>query len=190
VSSIAFWKGSSLRTRPSEHEAIHLLATAGCSPAVIRHCKAVADLATRIAQQIARHGISIDVDLVRIGALLHDLGRARTHAIDHAVVGAAIAQGLRLPVPLVRIIERHVGSGLTAAEAARLGLPKRSFLPRSLEEKVVVYADKLIAGSHELGFDEALTAFSMELGSVLGAPAINRLKQLHRELTALTGVPS
>ncbi len=178
-----------MRARPSDNEAIDLLATAGCSPAVIRHCQAVAALATRVAQRIAGNGISIDVDLVRVGALLHDLGRARTHEIDHAIVGAAMARSLDLPAPLVRIIERHIGSGITAAEATQLRLPKRSFLPRSLEEKVVAYADKRVAGSREVGFDEAVTAFSRELGRVLGAPAIHRLKRLHGELAALTGAP-
>jgi uncharacterized protein len=173
--------------RPSENEAINLLTKTGCSPEVIRHCKAVADLATRIAKKIAGNEIVVDVDLVRIGALLHDLGRARTHGIEHAIVGADIARSLSLPTPTVRIIERHIGSGMTAAEAARLGLPKRNFLPRSLEEKIVLYADKLIEGSRELGFEEALTAFSMKLGRVLGSPAIKRLKQLHSELASLTG---
>jgi uncharacterized protein len=176
--------------RPSENEAISLLTKAGCSPDVIRHCKSVADLATRIAKKIAGKGIVVDVNLVHIGALLHDIGRARTHSIEHAVVGANIARSHRLPTSLVRIIERHIGSGMTAAEAAQLGLPKRSFLPRSLEEKIVVYADKLIEGHQELGFEEALTAFSMGLGRALGTPAINRLKDLHSELASLTGATS
>lgn len=175
---------------PSEKEAISLLTKAGCPPDVIRHCKAVADLATRIAKKIAGNGIVVDVDLVRIGALFHDIGRARTHSIEHAVVGANIARSLRLPTSIVNIIERHIGSGMTAAEASQLGLPKRSFLPRSLEEKIVVFADKLIEGNQELSFEEALTAFSMGLGRVLGSPAINRLKQLHSELASLTGATS
>lgn len=147
----------------------------------------MAHLATRIAKKIARKGIVVDVNLVHIGALLHDLGRARTHSIEHAIVGANIARSLHLPTSIVRIIERHIGSGITAAEASQLGLPKRSFLPRSLEEKIVLYADKLIKGNQELDFEEALTAFSMELGRVLGSPAIIRLKQLHSELASLTG---
>jgi uncharacterized protein len=179
-----------LSKRPSENEAINLLTKAGCSSKVVRHCKAVADLATRIAQKIAGNSIVVDVNLVRIGALLHDLGRARTHSIEHAIVGADIARSLRLPASIVRIIERHIGSGISVTEATQLGLPKRSFLPRSLEEKIVLYADKLIEGNQELVFEEALTAFSMELGRVLGFPAINRLKQLHSELTSLTGATS
>jgi uncharacterized protein len=175
---------------PSENEAISLLTKAGCSPDVVRHCKAVADLATNVAKKIAGTGIAVDVNLVHIGALLHDIGRARTHSIEHGVVGANIARSLHLPTSIIRIIERHIGSGMTAAEAAQLGLPKRSFLPRSLEEKIVVYADKMIAGHQELGFAEALTAFSMGLGRVLGSPAINRLKDLHSELASLTGATS
>jgi len=176
-----------LSKSPSEKEAINLLTKAGCSPKVIRHCKAVADLATRTARKIAGNGITVDVDLVRIGALLHDIGRARTHELDHAIKGADIARSFSLPEPIIRIIERHIGSGMTAAEAARLGLPKRSFLPRSLEEKIISYSDKLIEGRQELGFEEALTSFSMKLGRVLGSPAINRFKKLHNELAALTG---
>ena len=175
---------------PSEKEAIKLLAKAGCSPKVIRHCKVVAGLATRTAKKIAGNGITVDVNLVRIGALLHDIGRARTHELDHAVKGVDIAHSFNIPEPIIRIIERHIGSGMTAAEADRMGLPKRSFLPQSLEEKIVSYSDKLIEGSQELGFEEALISFSMKLGRVLGSPAINRFKKLHNELAALTGATS
>jgi uncharacterized protein len=190
MSSINPCGRSILSKRLSEKEAINLLTKAGCSPKVIRHCKAVAVLATRTAQKIAGNGITVDVGLVRIGALLHDIGRARTHDIEHAVKGVDIARSFSLPEPIICIIERHIGSGMTAGEAARLGLPKRSFLPRSLEEKVVSYSDKLIRGSQELGFEEALASFSMELGRVLGSPAINRFKKLHNELAALTGATS
>ena len=175
---------------PSEKEAVNLLAKAGCSPKVIRHCKAVADLATRTAKKIAGNEITVDVDLVRIGALLHDIGRAKTHELDHAIKGVDIARSFSIPEPIIHIIERHIGSGMTAVEAARMGLPKRSFLPQSLEEKIVSYSDKLIEGSQELGFEEALTSFSMKLGRALGAPAISRFKKLHNELATLTGATS
>ena len=78
------------------------------------------------------------------GALLHDLGRSKTHTVDHAVVGAQIAQSIGLPESVVRIIKRHVGAGITAEEAEWLGWPKDVYEPQTLEEKVVSYADKLI----------------------------------------------
>lgn len=176
-------------TTPSVKEAIRLLKKAGCAPNVVKHCKAVADLATRIAQQIARNGTPVDVHLVTIGALLHDIGRAQTHEIEHAVIGAKIARSFDLPESIVQIIERHIGSGITAKEAARLGLPKQSFLPKSLEEKIVAYSDKLVKGGQEVGYEEALNAYSINLGGFLGPPAIKRFKTLHRELSALTGDP-
>lgn len=175
---------------PSAREAISLLKKAGCAPNVVKHCKAVADLATRIAQKIARNGTPVDVNLVTVGALLHDIGRAKTHEIEHAVIGAKMARSFDLPKPIVQIIERHIGSGITATEAARLGLPRRSFLPKSLEEKIVAYSDKLVKGGQEVDYEEALNAYSINLGGFLGPPAIKRFKKLHRELSSLTGDPS
>jgi len=172
---------------PSEKEAIDLLKKTGCSPNVIKHCEAVANLATRIARKIAGNGNSVDVKLVRVGALLHDIGRARTHGIEHAIAGAEMARSFNLAEPVVQIIERHIGSGITAKEATKLGLPKKSFLPRSLEEKIVSYSDKLIEGSREVEFEEALETFSVALGAFLGPPAVKRLRKLHGELSSLSG---
>ena len=140
-----------------------------------------------MAQKIARNGTPVDVNLVTIGALLHDIGRAKTHEIEHAVVGAKIARSFDLPKPIVQIIEKHIGSGITAKEAARLGLPKRSYLPKSLEEKIVAYSDKLVKGGQEVDYEEALSTYSLNLGGFLGPPAIKRFKKLHRELVSLTG---
>lgn len=172
---------------PSEKEAINLLKKAGCTSNVIKHCKAVANLANKIAEKIAKNGVYVDVKLVKIGALLHDIGRAKTHDIEHAIIGADIARSFNLPESIVQIIERHIGSGITAEEATRLGLPKKDFLPRSLEEKIVSYSDKLIEGGREVEFGEALKTFSKELGGFLGPPAIKRFKKLHGELSSLIG---
>jgi uncharacterized protein len=171
----------------SVKEALRLLRKAGCAPNVVKHCKTVADLATRIAQQIARNGTPVDVHLVTIGALLHDIGRAQTHEIKHAIIGAKIARSFDLPEAIVQIVERHIGSGITAKEAARLGLPKRSFLPKSLEEKIVAYSDKLVKGGQEVDYEEALSAFSINLGGFLGPPAIKRFKKLHYDISSVTG---
>jgi hypothetical protein len=34
-------------------------------------------------------------------------------------------------------VERHIGAGIPATEAERLGLPKRGYLPQIFEEKIV-----------------------------------------------------
>jgi len=94
---------------PSKRKALKLLFEAGCSPAVVEHCKAVAAVAVKIARACEKKKLNVDIQLVEIGALLHDIGRSRTHSVNHAVVGMEIAESLGLPDKLVSIIGRHIG---------------------------------------------------------------------------------
>ena len=158
-------------------ECNRVLRAAGCDDDVIRHCNAVADLALELAH---RHPESVDERLVFKGALLHDLGRARSHGIDHGVIGGAMARTLRLDEEIVRIIERHVGAGLTAAEAETVGLPPRDLLPETLEEKIVAHADNLIVGWKRTSIDAAIADFKAELGE--SHPSIKRMLALHNEV--------
>ena len=85
-------KGST-RKLPNRDESILLLQESGCSEGVVRHCIVVSDLAVRIAKRCAA-----DVELVEAGSLLHDLGRCRSHGVDHA--GACeLTLGGRGPAP-------------------------------------------------------------------------------------------
>lgn len=164
----------------TSREAVELLRRAGCSPSVIQHCKAVSKLAVELARKLRNKGISVDVELARIGGLLHDIGRSKTHKIDHAVVGAEIIRSFGLPTAVVHIVERHIGSGIPADEAVTLGLPNRNFVPETLEEKIISYADKLIEGNHAISFDEALKKFAEDLGE--SHAAVDRFKKAHSEL--------
>jgi uncharacterized protein len=103
------------RRLPPREEALSLLAKAGCSVGVVRHSKAVAALAVKIAEACRKKGLKVDVQLVEIGALLHDVGRSRTHSVNHVMAGVGIARSLGLPDPVVSIIERHAGSGISMA---------------------------------------------------------------------------
>lgn len=170
---------------PSKRRALSLLIERGCSPGVIRHCKAVSSLATKIARVCKRRGLSVNVQLVEVGALLHDIGRSKTHSVDHAIVGAEIAKSLNLPKSVVSIIERHVGGGIPPDEAEKLGWPKKNYLPQTIEEKIVNYADKLIEGSHRIPLERTIRKFSVELGA--SHPAIERMKDLQKEFLSLIG---
>jgi len=125
------------------------------------HCLAVSAKAISIAERAA---VILDRELVRQGGLFHDIGRSRTHGIEHAVAGVEIARGLGFSDKLVLIVERHIGAGITAAEAVRLGLPKKDYLPLTAEEKIVSYADNLLSGTREMPFSEALERFRKILG--------------------------
>ncbi|MEM3823717.1 MAG: TIGR00295 family protein [Candidatus Bathyarchaeia archaeon] len=168
---------------PSREQAIQFLRQVGCSENVIRHCQAVAELALEIAKACKERGLNVDLKLVEIGALLHDIGRSKTHTVHHAIIGAEIAESLGLPEPLVSIIKTHVGGGITSKEAKKLGWPKDIYIPKTLEEKIVSYADKLIEGSHRVPIERTIENFSRELPPSV----VVRVRKLHEEMSALIG---
>ena len=170
---------------PSSQMALTLLSECGCSERVVAHCKAVSTLAVKFAKACENKGLSIDVNLVEVGALLHDIGRSKTHDVDHAVVGVKIAKSLNLPESIVSIIERHIGGGITSDEAKKLGLPIKDYFPTTLEEKLVAYADKLIESSIVMPIERTVEQFSRKLGE--DHPAIDRVIRLHEELFPLIG---
>jgi uncharacterized protein len=166
---------------PSREQAIEILRKNHCSTRVINHCQAVAALAVELAKQLETKNCKVDLELVEIGALLHDLGRSKTHTVDHAIVGAKIAESLELPQPVISIIKRHVGAGITAQEAQWLGWPKDVYVPATLEEKIVSYADKLIDGSRKVPIDLTIKQLQMDQKS----DAAERVRKLHEEITSL-----
>ncbi|MEA3323780.1 MAG: HDIG domain-containing protein [Euryarchaeota archaeon] len=110
-------------------DTIHLLHKAGCPPDVIAHAWAVAKYALEIVERYnERHRNPADIELVITGALLHDIGHARSNGIDRAVVGAEIAQAFGLDELIVRIIKRNIGAGIPKDDAERLGLQRENYL--------------------------------------------------------------
>jgi len=168
---------------PTREQALEFLKGSGCQENLIRHVEAVSKLAVEIAEVCKKKGYDVDVRLVEIGALLHDIGRAKTHTVHHAVLGAEIAKSLGLPEPVISIIKRHVGGGITAGEARKLGWPTDVYIPLTLEEKIVSYADKLIEGSRRVPIEVTIEELSKELP----APAIQRMWRLHEEMLILVG---
>ncbi len=167
---------------PSREQAIELLRKNNCPPKVINHCEEVAKLALEIASKLEKKGLKVDLKLVEAGALLHDIGRSKSHAVDHGVVGAKIAELEGLPEAVVRIIKRHVGGGITAQEAERFGWPKDVYEPVTLEEKLVSYADKLIDSSKRVPIDLEIERLQVE-----HRDAAERVRKLHEEITRLLG---
>ena len=168
---------------PSKKKAVRLLFQSGCSPKVVNHCKAVAKVATEIAEACKNKGLDVNVKLVEIGALLHDIGRSKTHSVHHAVIGAEIAESLKLPNAVIAIIERHVGGGITSEEAKKLEWPIKDYSPQTLEEKIVSYADKLIEGSKRVPIERTIKKFSKKIPQ----SSIDGMKRLHEEFSSLIG---
>lgn len=168
---------------PSREQALHFLHKSGCSANVIKHCETVAELALEIARACKEKGLNVDLELVEIGALLHDIGRSKTHSVHHAILGAEIAESLGLPKPVISIIKRHVGGGITTTEAKKLGWPKDVYIPITMEEKIVSYADKLVEGSRRVPIERTIQNLSKELPP----SAIARIQKMHDEMLTLIG---
>ena len=155
---------------------IELLEKEGTPENVIQHCKAVYQKAMKIAANFD----DVDEDLIRKGALLHDIGRSKTHGITHAVKGVEIAEKYGYSDDVLLIIERHIGAGITPEEAEKLGLPKKSYVPQTLEEKIVAHADNLVSGSKEVDIDFVIDKWQRTIED--SDDNIERLIKLDNEL--------
>ena len=167
-----------MSTLPNEAECIDILHMAGAPDRVIKHICTVAVLAQAIARRCGA-----DVKLVMAGAMLHDIGRGRTHGIRHAVEGVAIARSLGLPEPVVLIIQKHTWAGMDPEEAVEVGLPLLDYMPSTLEEKIVCHADNLVGDATYTTSAEAYQEF-VRKGFLSTA---ERFMDMHRELSARCG---
>ena len=155
---------------PSVEESMAIHAKYGSAQHVVRHCQAVAMAAKIVSDELERRGRAVDKRSVIAGALLHDVGRSRTQTVRHGVEGAEILEKEGADRKVVEIVRRHVGAGISAEEAKRLGLPDLDYIPRTLEEKIVCFADKMVDAEKVRPFGEEVrrfTAKSHDVGRLL-----------------------
>lgn len=125
---------------------------------LLRHSNSVAEKALHIAD--IHPELGLDRDFLFEAAMLHDIGIVKTDApgikcygqepyIRHGLLGGEILRAEGLPRH-ARVCERHTGAGLSAAdiENQSLPLPHADFLPETLEEQVICYADKFFSKTH------------------------------------------
>lgn len=167
---------------------IRLLKMTAVAESDIKHCMKVAEKALEIAK---RTGAELDMETIGRGALFHDLGKAITHDIEHGRIGALIGKKLGLPEKITDVMEKHIRGGLTEDEAKELGLPVKDYSLKTLEEKIVIYADRLVdiimdgivaIGSEldaETGFVEILTN-NLRYGK--NEKTLNRYLSYHKEI--------
>ncbi len=122
-------------------EDIALLKKAGMVEADIAHSRKVAQKALEIA---GRTDAELDMELIGRGALFHDLGKAQTHEMEHGRIGAEMGAAMGLPESITTIMEKHIRGGLTKEEAIELNLPVKDYTLYKLEERIIIYADRLV----------------------------------------------
>lgn len=143
---------------------------------VIEHSKAV----YKKAMVIAANFKNADKDLIKKGALLHDIGLSKTHGISHAVEGAKIVKQYGYPEEVQNIVERHIGAGITEEESVKLGLPKKSYIPQTIEEKIVAHADNLLSGTKDVDINFDIAKWKRKIDKP--EENIKRLIELDNEL--------
>ncbi len=171
-------RGKTVDYIPGEDEIMRMFSEAGADQKLIAHCAAVSGLAVAIARKCGA-----SEEIVKAGALLHDIGRTRTNGIDHAIAGSIMLREHKVSEAIVQVVKRHTGAGITEKEATALGLPDHDLMPRTLEEKIVAHADNLFCLSERITVKDVISSYR-EKGLIDFA---DRITALHEELSRIAG---
>ena len=165
---------------PSEEEAVALHRKHGSDERIIRHCETVSAVAKVLADEFNRKGIRVDTRAVVAAAMLHDIGRSRSQTVRHGVEGSELIEREGVDREVVEIVRKHVGAGIDAREAERLGLPGLDYVPRTLEERIVCFSDKMVDSDRVRPFDKEVQRFTAKNHDVARLLALK--KRLQDEL--------
>lgn len=152
---------------------------------LLTHSTLVMKRAVRICD--AHPELGMDRQFIIEASMLHDIGICRCNApgiqcfgtepyIRHGRIGAEMLRAEKYSQH-ARVCERHTGAGLTKEDIIRknLPLPHQDFLPETMEEKVICYADKFYSKTHperEKSKEKAEASLA-----VFGEEGLNRFKQ-------------
>ena len=158
-----------------------------CHGIFIQHSRQVADKALDIAQ---RCNLNLSLDKVEAAAMLHDIGIFLTNAPDidchgtehyirHGILGAELLRNEGFDEAIARVAERHTGAGLTIDDIDRqqLPLPRKDYLPETMLEKLICYADKFFSKSgtmQEKSLDKVRASMARH-----SADNLTRFNELH-----------
>lgn len=126
----------------------------------MHHCRQVAELSLAIARE---RRLPLDDGEIEAAAMLHDIGIFLTDApgidchgtepyIRHGMLGAELLRREGAGELYARVAERHTGAGITAGDviSMNLPLPPRDFMPETLLERLICYADKFYSKSGDM----------------------------------------
>lgn len=138
---------------------------------IVAHCKAVAKIAVFIAEKIKAKGGKVDVDLVRSGALLHDIDKIidiKSKSGRHGNMAREILEREGYP-EVAKVAENHVLYQILKEDV--------NF---SIEEKIVFYADKRVKHDKVVSLSERFEYLRKTYHHYL--ENINRAEPLTKEL--------
>ena len=166
---------------PDPGQALDLHRKYGSQDRTVAHCQACARLSKVLVEKAVEQGHVVDRAAVTAGALLHDIGRSQTQLVDHGYVGAEMLVRERVDGTVVDIVRRHVGAGISPEEAKKLGFPPGEYVPRTVEQKIVCFADKMLDGERARPFEEEVKRFAKK------GHDVERLRQLKKDVDEAVG---
>jgi hypothetical protein len=163
---------------PDPAEALRWLQEQGASQTVMIHVQLVAALAYQLAKWLATCGETVNPILAHRGGLLHDLAKlsanypnAPTH--HHGDLAGLLLEEMEQPA-LAGIARRHL-----------FYLPEEQsqYEPRTWEEKLVYYADKLIESTRLVSLAERMAALNQRYPGEInrfaaGLPAVLAVEKM------------
>lgn len=139
---------------PSKEECIDILNKNKTPSNVIEHSKAVCRFAEDIAEKLIKKGIKVNKKLVAAAALLHDIERGKD---NHVIEGAKLLKGLGF-CEISEVTKKH----------SLYKIENEEVQPRTIEEKILFYADKRIKGDKIVSLEERFEDINKRYGVHLG----------------------
>jgi len=125
---------------PSREECLDILNKNKTPSNVIEHCKTVCKLAEEIADKVINKGIDTNKKLVIAAALLHDIEREKE---NHIAEGTKLLKSMGLS-EVSEVIKKH----------SLYGIEDENVQPKTVEEKIVFYADKRVKDKKIVSLEE------------------------------------
>ena len=133
---------------------------------LVNHCKAVKEKALKIAEN--HKELLANTIFISEAAMMHDIGIFKTNSpqlychgeypyLCHGYLGSEIL--IREGYPKHALVcERHIGVGITAQEVVsnKLPLPVRDYVPLSVEEQIICFADTFFSKSDGLSREKSV----------------------------------
>lgn len=122
---------------------------------IYTHCQIIEAIAMQL---LDKNPIKdIDRNLVRVGCLLHDIGAYDVledgefvQGVRHGIIGENILKSEGFSETIWRFASHHTGVGLTKKDVLdqKLPIPVADYTARTIEEQLVMYADKFHSKSN------------------------------------------
>ena len=154
---------------------------------VLIHSEQVAKKAIDIMR---KKNLPLEESDVYNAAILHDIGVVKCHApsifgygskpyLQHGIEGKKILEENGMDL-YARICSTHTGTGISAEDIRKnhLPLPEADYLPESILEKLICYADKFFSKSHDLTKEKNIDEVKKEI-SRFGEDSLKRFMDLH-----------